>query len=136
MKKYDFSLHFTLKGQNMHAINKKLDAWLESNKKILDLSEKAENEPETVLHHCFLSRERVLQKKFSLEVVDSLDELAGAQQVMWYDATEDLNMSRVLMLQNLKRLNGVALFVGAITDGVKEEYDLAMQEGIECILIP
>jgi hypothetical protein len=39
------------------------------------------------------------------------------------------------MLENLKKLNGVALFIGEIKEGVEEEHNLALQLGVECILI-
>jgi hypothetical protein len=135
MKKYDLSIHFTIKGQTMTEIDSKIDNWLEANKDILDCSEKEEGEPTTVLHHCFLPREIVEAKGFSTDVVDSLDEIAS-NQVRWYSVHEDLGMSRLLMLQNLKRLNGVALFVGEVKEGVKDEYLLASQLGVKCIIIP
>jgi len=134
-KKYDASIHFTIKGQTMEEIDKKIDIWLE-NQSLIDFSEKAEGEPSSVLHHCFLPRETVVAKGFGTEVVDVLDEISGENQIRWFGASDTLGMSRLLMLQNIKRLNGIALFVGEVKEGVKEEYELATQIGVECILIP
>jgi len=135
MKKFDFSVHFTIKDQSLDDINKKLDDWLVNNKSIMDLSERDINEPRIVLHHCFLPREIVVEKGFDTKLIDSLDELSE-DQVRWFNCGEGgLGMSRLLMLQNLKRLSGVALFIGELKEGVKEEYELAVQIGVECILI-
>ena len=133
-KKYDASIHFTIKGQSMADIDKKIDNWLENQSRI-DFSESDET-GRSVLHHCFLPRETVVAKGFGTEVVDALDEISGENQIRWFGASETLGMSRLLMLQNLKRLNGIALFVGEVKEGVKEEYELATQIGVECILIP
>ena len=116
------------------SIENKFDKWFENNSDIIDCSERGINEQRTVFHHCFLPREIVTQKGFNTAIVDFLDTISE-DQVRWYCANENLGMSRLLMLQNLKRLNGVALFVGEIKDGVKEEYELATQLGIECIVI-
>ncbi len=135
-KKYDASIHFTIKGQTMAEIDKKIDKWLEENKAIIDFSEREEGESAAILHHCFLPREAVIVKGFGTEVVDSLDEISGENQIRWFGASDDLGMSRLLMLKNLKRLNGIALFIGEVKEGVKDEYELAAQIGVECILIP
>lgn len=134
-KKYDASIHFTIKGQTMKEINKKIDNWL-ATQSLIDFSEKAEGEPSAVLHHCFLPREMVVARGFSTEVVDTLDEISGESQVRWFGASDDLGMSRLLMLQNIKRLKGIAIFVGEVKEGVKEEYELSSQMEVECVLIP
>lgn len=135
MKKFDFTLHFTIKGQKVPDISSKLEDWLVENKEIIDLSERAEGDPNVVLHHCFLPEKIVIEKGFSTDVIDLLNELAE-DQVCWYGVDGDLGMSRLLMLQNIKRLNGISIFVGEIKEGVKDEYDLAKEMGIECVLIP
>lgn len=123
----DFSVHFTLKAQSLDEIKSKLGKWLAaSNKRIT---------PHTVLHHCFLPREVVIAKGFDTSVVDYLDELAP-NQVCWYNASpKGLGVSRFLMLQNLQRVGGTALFVGKVQDGASEEYDHLSMMQIKNVLI-
>ena len=77
----------------------------------------------------------VVQKQFGMEVVDFLDTLSH-DQVRWYGASQNLEECRFLMLQNLKRVNGVAIFVGEIKEGVKYEYELAKKMGVRIVEIP
>lgn len=134
MKKLDLSIHFTLKDQSIIDIEEKTDKWLEG-QTFIDFSEQEIPQPLPILHHCFLPREVVVQKGFATDVVDMLDQIAGENQVRWFGVSENLPMSRLLMLTNLKRVNGMALFVGEIKEGVKEEWDLAQSMGIDCICI-
>jgi len=122
----DFSLHFTLKGQTLREIFDKMFSGTE-----LDIINESDT---TVLHHCFLPRNEVIEKGFTTDVVDFLDGQAD-QIVNWKNANESLDLSRLLMLQNLKRLNGIAFFIGVIKDGVLEEYNLAKSIGVRIIHI-
>lgn len=137
-KKYDFSLHFSTKLQSIEKIDKKFNDWMKSvDYKIIDCSEREEGELRTVLHHCFIPYEiALISKKYDIikETLDFLDTISE-DQVRWFLSDETLGMSRLLMLQNLKRLNGVAIFIGDIIDGVNEEYQLAKELNIEIINI-
>lgn len=53
MKHYDVSFHFTTKGQDVDEIFKKIDKWLLEHPDVVDFSERRDEEPYTVLHHCF-----------------------------------------------------------------------------------
>lgn len=140
MKKYDLSIHFTLKGQTASQIDEKLNNWLESDKYTgqFDFSENGETEPRNVLHHCFLPKKVVEQKGFSTEVWDMLETISE-DIVCWNGVWNDgdaLCWDRKLMLENIKKVNGISIFIGEIIEGVKEEYDIAQELGIDCILIP
>lgn len=140
MKKYDLSIHFTLKGQNVEQVDKKLNDWLNSDKYSgqFDFSENEETEPRNVLHHCFLPKKVVEQKGFSTEVWDLLETISE-DIVCWNGVWNDgdaLCWDRKLMLENIKKVNGISIFIGSLIEGVKEEYDIAQELGIECILIP
>lgn len=130
MRKNDFSLHFTLKDQSFPAIRDEFYSWAKDH----DFLISQENDPRLVLHHCFLPRAIIQLKKFSEDVVDFLDGITE-DVVCWYGAAENLQDSRTLMLQNLKRVNGIAIFVGEIKEGVKEEYDLAVNLGVDILHI-
>lgn len=122
----DISIHFTLKGQTIEEIQGKLNDWF-ANKK---------HNPHMVLHHCFLPREIVVEKGFDTSVVDFLDGLAD-NQVRWYNTSpKGLGVSRFLMLQNLLRCNGTAIFIGDIKEGVLEEFDHVETMQIKRVLIP
>lgn len=136
----DVSIHFTLKGQTTTELNQKLDAFC-SNENVhnpkFDFSERAIGAPRNILHHCFLPKKIVEEKGFSTEVYDDILDPFSEDTVCWYGTSEcGLEWDRILMLENLKKLDGIAIFLGEIKDGVAEEYEIAKQLGIECILIP
>ena len=140
MKKYDLSIHFTLKGQTVEQIDQKLNNWLDSDKYTgqFDFSENGETEPRNVLHHCFLPKKVVEQKGFSTEVWDLLETISE-DIVCWngvWNEGDALCWDRKLMLENIKKVNGISIFIGEIIEGVKEEYDIAQELGIDCIIIP
>jgi hypothetical protein len=149
MKKYDISLHFTIKNQTVESVDKKFNEWLESDKYQgqFDFSERSYkmdgvqmeyDEPRSVLHHCFLPKKTLIEKNIPLTVWDFL-ETVSEHIVCWYGTTLDgdaLVWDRRLMLENIKKTNGVAIFIGNMIEGVKEEYDIAVELGIDCIVIP
>jgi hypothetical protein len=140
MKKYDLSIHFTLKGQTVEQIDQKLNNWLDSDKYQgqFDFSENDEDEPRNVLHHCFLPKEKVIARQIGTEVWDFLDTISEhiiCWNGVWNDG-DSLCWDRRLMLENIQKVNGISIFIGDIIEGVKEEYDIAVELGIDCILIP
>lgn len=139
MQKYDLTVHFTLKGQQVSEIDRKLTDWLKSEnyQGQFDFSERLDDEPRNVLHHCFLPKRIIEEKGFSTEVWDFL-EMVSDDIICWYGVSGNLGLvwDRRYMLENLKKINGTAIFIGNIIDGVKEEYDIAQELGIDCILIP
>ena len=139
MQKYDLTVHFTLKGQQVSEIDRKLTDWLKSEnyQGQFDFSQRLDDEPRNVLHHCFLPQRIIKEKGFSTEVWDFL-EMVSDDIVCWHGVSGDLGLvwDRRYMLENLKKINGTAIFIGNIIEGVKEEYDIAQELGIDCILIP
>ena len=141
MKKYDLSIHFTLKGQTIEQIDEKFSKWLESDnyQGQFDFSENdIDNEPRNILHHCFLPKEKVIARKIGTEVFDFLDTISE-HIVCWHGVSGEqmgLTWDRIYMLQNLKKVNGIAIFIGEIEGGVAEEYAICQDQKIECILIP
>ena len=140
MKKYDLSIHFTLKGQTVEQIDQKFSNWLDSDnyRGQFDFSENDEDEPRNVLHHCFLPKEKVIARKIGTEVWDFLDTISEhivCWNGVWNDG-ESICWDRRLMLENIQKVDGISIFIGDIIEGVKEEYDIAQDLGIDCILIP
>ncbi len=140
MKKYDLSIHFTLKSQTVEQVDEKFSKWLDSDnyQGQFDFSENDEEEPRNVLHHCFLPKEKVIARKIGTEVWDFLDTISEhiiCWNGVWNDG-DSLYWDRRLMLENIQKSNGISIFIGDIIDGVKEEYDIAQELGIECIVIP
>lgn len=132
MKK-DFSIHFTIKGQELQSIEKAFDKYQsDTNCHLLDLSE----DNSIRLHTCFLPRKTVEEKGFDTALVDFLDTLTDANNINWYNACDTLGMSRLQMLKTIERLGGVAVFIGEIKEGVLDEYNLAKEIGVHIIEIP
>jgi len=124
----NYTIHFTIKDQSLEKIKEKLKKYLDK----LPFQEKA-----LAFHHCFMPRTLVEEKGFSTDLVDVLDELCIPDQIRWYNTTDSIAESRRLMLNNIAQIpRAQALFIGEIKEGVKEEYDLAKQLGIDCVLIP
>lgn len=135
--KTDVSLHFTIKGQTVQQINEKIDAYFKANGENTPFDFSEPTEPRSILHHCFLPEKMVKEKGFSTEVYDEVLHSMSEHKVCWFGASDyGLEWDRRLMLENIAKLGGVSVFVGEIKEGVKEEYDLAQQLGVECILIP
>jgi len=138
MKKNDVSIHFTIKNQTVKEVEKKLEDWYKTEEKIILLNGNVDNQPRPVLHHCFLPKKILIEKNIPLTVWDFLENVSD-HIICWYGATMDGNSlawDRRLMLENIKKTNGIAIFVGNIVEGVKEDYDMAMELGIDCIVIP
>lgn len=135
MKHYDVSFHFTTKGQNVKEIFKKIDEWLSRHPDVVDFSERSDEEPNTVLHHCFVRREDCAKHGFDTSVCDELDTYSE-DQICWHGVSQcSVDADRTLMLQNLKRLNGIAIFVGKIEGSVEDELGFAKNIGVETIII-
>lgn len=139
MKKYDFSIHFTIKGQTCEEIEKKIRAWEQSENYDGQFDDdESDGEIRTVMHHCFLQERVIKEKGFSTEIIDMLDMLCD-DVICWNGVSgEELGLvwDRTYMLENIKKLNGVSIFVGEIKEGVLEEFETAKRLGVECILIP
>lgn len=140
MKKYDVSIHFTLKNQTIEEVERKFDDWLKSDKYIgqFDFSENdIDNEPRNILHHCFLSKEKVIVRNIGMEVWDFLDAISE-HIVCWSGVGGEhmgITWDRIYMLQNIKKVDGIAVFIGDIIDGVAEEYAICQDQKIDCIVI-
>lgn len=126
-KNTDFSVHFTTKGQSIDAIRNDLLNWFEK-QMVYDFSVHT-------AHHCFLPLKTVKEKGWSTDIYDKVLSAITDELVCWNGTTDNLEQSRFLMLQNLKRVGGVAVFVGEIKDGVKEELELAEELGVEIIIL-
>jgi hypothetical protein len=126
----DFSIHFTIKDQELDVIQDKFQ-------KFVNESGLLNEENSTVrIHSCFLPRKVVEKQGFDTALVDYLETLTDNNDVNWYYAGTTLGMSRIQMLENIKRLGGVAIFIGEVRDGVLEELNLAKEIGTVFILIP
>jgi len=139
MKKYDLSIHFSLKVITPEEVEQKIRDW--ENSPFYEGQfddDETDTEIRTVLHHCFLPDRIIKEKNLSRDVLDMLDMLSD-DNVCWYGVSgENLGIvwDRVYMLENIKKVNGTSIFVGEIIDGVKDEYDIAIRLGIDCVLIP
>jgi len=130
MQKLDASIHFTTRFQDFKELTDKLDKWLEENKYTINL---VDTPNFARLHHCFLRRSEVERLGYSTKVIDYLSKF---HCISWSGASEkDLLTDRADMLANLKRLNGVAIFLGDLSGGVSEELSLAELIGVDIIKI-
>lgn len=138
----DFSLHFTLKkGLTVKDAIKRFNDWKQNNPDVLFNSDE-----EPVLHHCFLTEREVKEKKLPTELVDGLKTLAPAT-ICWngVSQTNDLEKDRELMMRNLGKACGVAIFIGEVAEvsdaeeaertGTDRELELAYQYGVTVIKI-
>lgn len=134
--KTDVSIHFTTKGQSVQELNKKFDEYITSNQNSLPFDFSESTNPRSVLHHCFLPEKVVKEKGFSNEIYEDILHPTSEHKVCWYGTSDyGLVWDRRLMLENLKKLNGIAIFIGEIKDGVKDEYDLVLELEIEHLII-
>lgn len=133
----DVSIHFTVKGQTVSEINQKLDDWFNHIEGDLPFDFSETTEPVSALHHCFLPEKTVKEKGLSNEIYEDILHPFSERKVCWFGVSDYGSAhDRLYMLQNLQKLNGIALFIGEIKEGVKEEYDLCIELGIQTILIP
>jgi hypothetical protein len=117
MKLINASVHFTIKNQTIEDVKK---AW-----------EKANVAQIKTVHHCFLSIEKLEEKNIPTDVTEWVESL-GDTVDCWYDDSilSGDDKARFAMLDNLKENDGIAIFVGAIVEGVKVEYDYAEKIGL------
>lgn len=112
------AVSFTLKEQSFTAIQRILSL----------ISDRVDGKSgKTVLVHGFMPREEVINKKFSLDVLDKLSELFPVQ----INCYQNGKPNRVLMASILKETKGEVYIVGSIIDGVAEERDLYKAAGVE-----
>lgn len=125
-----FSLHFTTKDQTPEQIKKAFGKWL--------LDNGFEHEGNEVLYHCFLPINRAFGLKnfdIILETSNMLDDICKRQTICYGATHSDLFTDRLIMMKTLKHLSATAFFVGKIIEGVKTEYDLAVENGVDVVLI-
>ena len=157
-KKYDISIHFQTKTNKVSEINKKISDYLDSEnyKKYSIFGERESEvikgtvnikytEPRTTLHHCFLRQQELSKLNLPKEKVALIEETfdfigsLSEDIIQWKGAStyEDaLCWDRRYMLENIKKCNGVSIFIGEIIDGVKDEYDIALELNLDIIAIP
>lgn len=134
--KTDVSIHFTIKGQTVEDINAKLDVYINNNQGKLPFDFSERTEPRSVLHHCFLPEKVVKEKGFSTDIYTDILDPFSEQKVCWYGTSDyGLEWDRRLMLENLKKLNGLAIFIGEIKEGVADELQLCNELGVETLII-
>ena len=86
-----------------------------------------------------LSDDKIEEIKNTLGFLDMISEdIVRWRGVSMYDCVDDNRpvWDRRLMLENIKKLNGLSLFIGGVTGGVKDEYSIAKELNIDCIVIP
>lgn len=149
-KYHDACLCFTLKNNTIENIDKIFDEWLnEVNTKedFIDFGSDYDysKEPITVLHHCFLPEYEAEQRGFGTDLYDFLGSVCE-EMVCWHGVTAVHNpmleqnylpvLDRRAMFRNLKRVNGLAIFIGDIIGGVEEEYKMAKEIGVDMVHLP
>ena len=89
-----------------------------------------------ITFHCFLPKEDVIKKGWSTEVYDELLEPYFGNLVCMNYVNKPINVNREDLFKTLKAMNGVAFFVGAIVDGVQDEFEMAKRHSIHCYTVP
>lgn len=129
----DITIHFSIKDQDIFKIIYDLKDCIESDDGPENGGDLIKNN--AIIHHCHMRKQDVISKGFSTELYDQLDSIK-LKKVCWNGSTNDgLNVDRILMLDNLKKVNGIAIFIGEIKDGVKEEYDYCISNDINVTTI-
>lgn len=108
------AISFTLKGQELSSIRNVLEGIA------------ARHEGEELIHG-FMPRELVIEKGFSTELVDMLDELFPVQHIFFGRREE--------MVKYANSVKAFAIFVGEIKEGVAEEYDLYLNKAPKCNIL-
>ena len=135
--KTDVSIHFTIKGQTVEDVNLKLDAYIEDNKDTLPFDFSERTTPRSILHHCFLPKKQVIEHGFPTDIYTKILHPMSEHKICWFGTSDrGLEWDRMLMLENLAKLNGLAIFVGEIKGGVAEELQLCLELGVEALIIP
>lgn len=132
-KYFDVSFHFTLKTQKIEDIKNVINEFLEKTNLIQRKYDENSNVA-LVVHNCFLTRKIVIEKGFDTELVDFINSI-GDVTVNWFDEMQNISEQRMKMLVNLKRLNGLAIFVGDNIEGVADEMVIVKELGIATIHI-
>lgn len=131
--KYPFvSVHFTIKDQSFESLrillNKLVTTWEPT-------FVFTNNEIGTVVVHCFLPKEVVKEKGYSMDLYDQLlDPFFPKQQCIFREG--DIQRSRENLLSRVKEENGYAIFIGDVKEGVQEEWDLAKELGVKILHLP
>lgn len=136
--KTDASIHFTTKGQDVKALFAKLKYYLDEHAEHFTFVQTTESNviSNNVVHHCFLPEKVVKEKGWSNDIYDCVLNAVANNKVCWFGVSDyGLDWDRRLMLENLKKVDGLAIFIGNISDGVKDEYDLAIDLGLDILLI-
>lgn len=102
----------------------------------LDVGEMSPTEIKPTLHHCFLTEKEAEERGFGTEIYNDLFAECAEDWIEWNHTSETILGCRINMLRNLYRLNGVAIFIGKLEGGVKEEYDIAMSYHMSIVHIP
>lgn len=148
MKKTNISVHFTTKGQTVEEIQEKLTNFFNSQAETtpqrfqVNLTHPMQKDEyltseRTVFHHCFLPLMEVKNRNFPTSIYDVVLNHLRGMRLCWYGISDfGIHWDRKLMLENLYNVGGVALFVGEIKDGVKDEFEMVKRLGIDFIIIP
>ena len=148
MKKTNISVHFTTKGQTVEEIQEKLVKFFETQEETIpqrfQINLHGPNEKvksldvdRTVFHHCFLPLIEVKNRNFPTSIYDVVLNPLPGMRLCWYGISDfGIHWDRKLMLENLYNVGGIALFVGEIKDGVKDEFELVQRLGVDFIIIP
>lgn len=123
------SVHFTTKGQSFESLNVLLAKLATTCQPNFEFTEG------TVVLHTFLPKDTVIAKGYGTDIYDKLLDPYFPMQYCFYveGALED---SRINTLRTIKESNGCAIFIGNITEGVKIEYDLAIEMGVRVLHFP
>lgn len=134
--KTDVSIHFTTKGQTVEEINKKFNDYIDNNQETLPFDFSERTEPRSILHHCFLPEKLIIEKGFDTAIYDDILHPISENKVCWFGTSDyGLEWDRLLMLENLAKLKGIAVFIGEIKEGVADELKIVQKLGIEYLLI-
>ena len=131
--KLDVSIHFQTDSQSVEEVRRKLYSHIDKTELPFDFGERER----TILHHCFLPEKELQNRNIDTNIYEEIFKEFAEFHICWYGLSPyGLVWDRQLMLENLKKVNGIALFIGEITGGVEKELKLCKELDIEFILIP
>ena len=84
--------------------------------------------PNAKLHHGFMSREKLVEKGISTDVIDSLEKIFNNVDNSYYT---EAGVSRITMAKKALALNAPVFVIGDVTAGVLEEVEIYLLQGVQ-----
>lgn len=134
--KYDISIHLD-QTIDLRVLMDKLDDWIFSNKGNLPFDFSEPTDPITVLHHYYDGEEIYDSGSSDKNIYDIILNPLSEHIVCWKGASSyGLGRDKIYMCQNLKKVSGLAMFLGPKTKEMEEELEFLQEIKVDILEIP